>query len=104
MRSSAAAGSERVAPDTTARVCQSSAAATFEEDCATLLQRLAGVGIEHAVVVELTTPDFDVSVVRVVVPGLEGYSSFAHYAPGLRGQRAAAVAAAELADARETTR
>jgi ribosomal protein S12 methylthiotransferase accessory factor len=100
MRSSSAARSGRVAPDTTARVCPSSAAATFEEDCTTLLQRLAGVGIEHAVVVELTTADFDVSVVRVVVPGLEGYSSFPHYVPGLRGQRAAA----ELADTRETTR
>jgi ribosomal protein S12 methylthiotransferase accessory factor len=82
---------------------QSSAGDTFEEDCATLLGRLAGVGLGHAVVVELTPPDFPVSVVRVVVPGLEGYGSFAHYTPGPRGRRAVAIAAAEAADTTEVT-
>ncbi|HEY1636681.1 MAG TPA: YcaO-like family protein, partial [Acidimicrobiales bacterium] len=90
-------------PHTTARSWPSSAGHTFEEDCVTLLERLAGVGLEHAIVVELTPPDFDVSVVRVVVPGLEGYNSFAHYAPGVRGGRAAAPAAAERSDTREVT-
>jgi ribosomal protein S12 methylthiotransferase accessory factor len=68
-----------------------------------MLQRVASVGIEHVIVVELTPPDFDVSVVRVLVPGLEGYSSFAHYTPGPRGRRSAAAAAAERTDAREVT-
>jgi ribosomal protein S12 methylthiotransferase accessory factor len=90
-------------PHTTARSRPSSAADTFEADCVTLLERLAGVGLEHAIVVELTPPDFDVSVVRVVVPGLEGYNSFAYYSRGLRGGRAAATAAAERSDTREVT-
>jgi ribosomal protein S12 methylthiotransferase accessory factor len=90
-------------PHATARSRPSSAGDTFEEDCGTLLQRLAGVGIEHAIVIELTPPGFDVSVVRVLVPGLEGYNSFAYYSPGLRGGRAAATAAAERSDTREVT-
>jgi ribosomal protein S12 methylthiotransferase accessory factor YcaO len=90
LRRSSAARSGRVEPDTTARLWPSSAADTFEEDCGTMLQRLAGVGIEHAIVVELTPPDFDVSVVRVVVPGLEGYRSLDSYTPGPRGRRSAA--------------
>jgi ribosomal protein S12 methylthiotransferase accessory factor len=101
MRRSGAARSRHLEPNATAHVSQSSAGDTFEGDCASLLGRLAGVGIEHAVVIELTPPDFPVSVVRAVVPGLEGYGSFALYAPGLRGRRAAAAAAAELGDTRE---
>ena len=95
LRRAGAARLSRPAPHTTptARPRQSSAGDSFEQDCATLLERLTGAGIEHAVVVELTPPDFGVSVVRVFVPGLEGYSSFSHYAPGARGR--AAVAAAE---------
>jgi ribosomal protein S12 methylthiotransferase accessory factor len=103
MRRPSAARPGRVEPDTTAASRQSSAGDTFEEDCVTLLQRVAGAGIEHAIVVELTPPGFDVSVVRVVVPGLEGYNHFAHYTPGLRGRSAAAAAAAELQDTREVT-
>jgi ribosomal protein S12 methylthiotransferase accessory factor len=66
----------------------SAAGATFEEDCTTMLARIRAVGIEHAVVVELSPPDLPVSVVRVVTPGLEGYSSFSHYGPGPRGRAA----------------
>jgi ribosomal protein S12 methylthiotransferase accessory factor len=73
----------------------SSAEGTFEEDCATLLKCLAAAGIEHAVVIDLTPEEFEVAVVRVVVPGLEGYSHFQHYAPGPRGRAAAALAAAD---------
>jgi ribosomal protein S12 methylthiotransferase accessory factor len=62
----------------------SAAGATFEEDCATLLERVRGVGLERVIVVDLTPSGFPVSVVRVVVPGLEGYT-FPHYTPGLRG-------------------
>lgn len=45
---------------------------TAEEDVAWLLQRLAAVGIQEAVVVDLTKREFGIPVVRVVVPGLEG--------------------------------
>jgi ribosomal protein S12 methylthiotransferase accessory factor len=70
------------------RIPPSAAGATFEEDCATMLERVRAVGMNHVVVVDLAPPDLPVSVVRVVVPGLEGYSSFSYYAPGPRGRAA----------------
>lgn len=63
----------------------SAAAATFEQDCATFVERIRRVGLDHVIVVDLAPPELPISVVRVVVPGLEGYSSFAHYTPGRRG-------------------
>jgi ribosomal protein S12 methylthiotransferase accessory factor len=98
LRRTSAAHLTPVAPGAaaTAPSRESSAADTFEEDCINLLDRIAAVGIEHAVVVDLTPPDFPVSVVRVVVPGLEGYSSFIHYAPGPRGRAAAQARANEI--------
>jgi YcaO-like protein with predicted kinase domain len=51
---------------------QTFAAATFAEDVAWELQRLAAVGIREVVAVDLTRPEFAVPVVRVVIPGLEG--------------------------------
>ncbi len=55
---------------------QSLASDSFEQDIATLLRALGGVGIESSVVVDLTKPEFGIPVVKVVVPGLEG--SFNH--------------------------
>ena len=43
---------------------------TFDEELAWLLERLRAVGIERAVVVDLTQPGLGIPVVRVVVPGL----------------------------------
>jgi YcaO-like protein with predicted kinase domain len=57
---------------------------TFEEDCRGILAGLQRVGIEHAVVVDLTKPAFGIPVVRVVVPGLEPYSDAPGYLPGKR--------------------
>lgn len=71
-----------------ARVPSPPTTTTFEEDCAILLERLGRAGLHHVIVVDLAPPDLPVSVVRVVVPGLEGYSSFAHYTPGPRGRAA----------------
>jgi YcaO-like protein with predicted kinase domain len=62
-------------------------ALSFEEDVGVLLDRLRAVGIEHAIVVDLTHEELDIPVVRVVVPGLEGYL-FQYYAPGRRAERA----------------
>jgi ribosomal protein S12 methylthiotransferase accessory factor len=45
---------------------------TFDEDLAWELDRLHAVGIERVIVVDLSRPDFGLSVVRVVIPGLEG--------------------------------
>ncbi len=59
---------------------------TFEEDIALILERLQDVGLNHAIVVDLTPEELPVSVIRVVVPGLEGYM-FSHYQPGERALR-----------------
>jgi ribosomal protein S12 methylthiotransferase accessory factor len=45
---------------------------SFEGDVEVILAALRRVGIESAVVVDLTKPEIGVPVVKVVVPGLEG--------------------------------
>jgi YcaO-like protein with predicted kinase domain len=60
-------------------------AATLEEDVTHELDRLRAVGIREAIVVELGRKDIGVPVVRVVVPGLEGWHEKAEAcAPGPR--------------------
>jgi YcaO-like protein with predicted kinase domain len=44
---------------------------TFDEDVAWLLSRLTATGIRQVAAVDLTLPEFQIPVVRVVVPGLE---------------------------------
>jgi len=44
---------------------------SFAEDVAWELDRLRGVGIEHVILVNLTRDEFQIPVVRVVIPGLE---------------------------------
>lgn len=56
---------------------------TLEGDLALLLEKLKNVGLHQAIVFDLSRPELDVSVVRVVVPGLEGYYS-PNYSPGSR--------------------
>jgi ribosomal protein S12 methylthiotransferase accessory factor len=70
---------------------QSHAAPTFQQDVEHLLERLVRIGVEQAIVVDLTLPEFrDVlSVVRVIVPMLDG-PGFEHGHPS---PRAAAFAA-----------
>jgi len=51
----------------------SAATETFEEDIAIILAQLKRVGRERAIVVDLTPPEWEISVVRVIVPGLEGH-------------------------------
>lgn len=63
---------------------QSHAASSFQEDVLCVLQRLKAAGINQVVIVDLTPDGCPVSVVRVVVPGLEGYMHFSY----TRGQRA----------------
>jgi ribosomal protein S12 methylthiotransferase accessory factor len=45
---------------------------SFDADVTTELGALASAGIEQAIVVDLTSEDFGIPVVRVLVPGLEG--------------------------------
>ena len=56
---------------------------TFEEDLAQIIHYLKQVGLNQVIVFDLTKDDFPISVVRVVVPGLEGYL-FGYYRPGYR--------------------
>jgi ribosomal protein S12 methylthiotransferase accessory factor len=80
----------------------SKATSTFQGDCQVLLDSLTAVGIESAVVLDLSWPEFGVSVVRIVVPGLEGYGSFPYYRPGPRAKAAARIAESRRNNVRST--
>ena len=66
-----------------ARFGKSRAATTFEEDVHRLLANIRNAGLEHVVVFDLTPDGFPVHVIRVVVPGMEGYMHHG-YRPGPR--------------------
>ncbi len=55
-----------------ARDRTSEATDSFEGDLEVILTRLQQVGRQQAIVVNLTPPNWEISVVRVIVPGLEG--------------------------------
>jgi len=57
---------------------------TLNDDVSWELSRLRAVGIEQVAVVDLTLPELGVSVVRVVVPGLEGMHDAPGFTPGAR--------------------
>jgi ribosomal protein S12 methylthiotransferase accessory factor len=64
-------------------------APTFEEDVAWELERLRSIGIQRVVVVDLTKPEFDLPVVKVIIPGLEGVMpemNPSEYVPGARAK------------------
>lgn len=61
---------------------------SFDEDVAIEIDGLRRVGIDQVVVVDLTKPEFEIPVVKVVIPRLE----FPHQIPGyVPGDRARAV-------------
>jgi ribosomal protein S12 methylthiotransferase accessory factor len=60
------------------------AADTLHEDVSWELARLRACGIEQVAVVDLTLPEFGISVVRVVIPGLEGMHDAPGFTPGAR--------------------
>jgi ribosomal protein S12 methylthiotransferase accessory factor len=72
---------------------QSGASDSFEEDIQTLLSSVKHVGLPHAVVFDLTPKEFPIYVVRVVVPGLEGYMHHGYH-PGVRASSFAVPGAA----------
>ncbi len=57
---------------------------TFEEETDWLLRQLADTGIGEVVCVDLTRPEFEIPVVRMVIPGLEGPHDHDDYCPGAR--------------------
>jgi ribosomal protein S12 methylthiotransferase accessory factor len=70
-------------PKADARISQ--ATNTFEEDLAAIVTLIRAAGVKHVVVADLTPSDFPVFVVRVIVPGFEGYMHHG-YRPGRRAQ------------------
>jgi ribosomal protein S12 methylthiotransferase accessory factor len=62
---------------------------SFADDLAWLLSRLQQANIQEVIVVDLAKPAFDIPVVRVVIPGLEGPDDHDSYIPGERSQRMA---------------
>ncbi|WP_170574269.1 YcaO-like family protein [Ruegeria atlantica] len=67
--------------------CPSHVTGSFEEDLELLLQRLASVGISQVVMLDLSRPEFDIAVVRAVIPGLEAPHDDPDYVPGPRALR-----------------
>ena len=65
---------------------------TFGDDLAKSLRRLQSVGMDQVVVVDLTRREFQLPVVRVVIPGLEGPDEHTGY---VRGARANAIREAQ---------
>jgi ribosomal protein S12 methylthiotransferase accessory factor len=68
-----------------ARARPSLATDTFEGDVGVILDRLRRAEIGEVLVWDLTLPGFEVSALRVMVPGLEGYM-YDFYTPGPRAR------------------
>jgi YcaO-like protein with predicted kinase domain len=64
----------------------SHAADTLHEDVSWELSRLRAVGIEQVAVIDLSLPEFQIPVVRVVIPGLEGMHDAPGFTPGARAR------------------
>jgi len=56
----------------------------LDEDVALACQKLAAIGIEEVVAVDLMRDEFEIPVVRVIIPGLEPLDEVPGYRPGLR--------------------
>ncbi len=65
------------------------AGASFEEDEVALFTALRALDVRSVFVVDLTDPRWQIPVVRVVAPGLEGPDDDPSYVPGRRARRAA---------------
>lgn len=70
-------------------------ASTFDEDIAHILGRLRAVGIEQAIVVDLSRREFRIPVARVIVPGLEATRAIPTWSPGARARAHARLHAGE---------
>ena len=70
---------------------------SLSDDLAILFDRLRSAGLESLLMVDLTSPELGIPVVRVVIPGLEGPDDEPTYVPGRRALAAAAAAAVPAA-------
>ena len=75
---------EQISATIDARQRTNEATPSFEGDIQVLIEKLSRVGLDQVIVFDLTLPGFEVSVVRVIVPGLEGYRGMNFYQPGER--------------------
>jgi YcaO-like protein with predicted kinase domain len=69
------------------RDCRRWDSETFNEDVLWVLEQLRAAGIQRAIAVDLTLPEFGIPVVRMVVPGLEGPDDVPDYLPGVRARQ-----------------
>jgi YcaO-like protein with predicted kinase domain len=65
---------------------------SFRQDIDWMIERLLYVGIAEIITIDLTKPAFNVPVVRVVIPGLEGPDDHGDYCEGPRALAQACVA------------
>lgn len=56
-----------------------------------MMERLSAIGLDRVIVVDLTRPEFNIPVARVIVPGLEGNPNARLYRPGRRALLAAGI-------------
>ena len=62
---------------------------SFEGEVAWQLERLRAAGIERVVAVNLTLPEFEIPVVRMIIPGLEmAFMDLKYFALGARARKA----------------
>lgn len=59
---------------------------SFDADLAFLSAAIATVGLGPVIVIDLTKPEFEIPVVRVIIPGLEGHPGVLGYLPGSRAR------------------
>jgi ribosomal protein S12 methylthiotransferase accessory factor len=59
---------------------------SFNQDLDWLADRLAGIGIDRLISVDLTKAELGIPVVRVIIPGLESFDEVPSYAPGRRAR------------------
>ena len=78
------------------------ATSTFEGDVDVLLKALCSAGLNRVVVLDLSPDDIEISVLRVLVPGLEGYYYYG-YNPRVRARRYVSGLARQVVDPRENS-
>ncbi len=74
---------ERIPETVDARDRKSESTDTFEGDILKVFEKLKRVNINQIIALDLTLPEFDIAVVRIMGSGLEGYK-FDYYSPGQR--------------------
>lgn len=57
---------------------------TFNDDLGLILNGLQDARIKQVIIIPLTEAESPFQVVKIVIPGLEGYDAHPNYAPGLR--------------------